>query len=90
VFLLIGVTLVLGLGGCATYATVSGASTPLGMLTSSSVNEKRGAVIAEYSVILGLITSGYEAFLEKIDGKEVDIIDTNYYVYRKIQAVKRN
>ena len=81
----------LGLNGCATYATVSGVSTPLGSFTSEKVNANRGKSIAEYSVILGLVTSGYEDFLKKIDGKEVDIVDTNYfYLFRKIKAVPRN
>jgi hypothetical protein len=72
------------------YATVSGAQTPFGALTPASVNEKRGAVIAEYSIILGIITSGYESFLEKTDGKEIDLIDVNYYLFQIIKAVKRN
>jgi hypothetical protein len=82
--------LVLGLSGCATYATRDGIVTPLGALTSPKVNEPRGEVIAEYQIILGLITSGYEKFLEDTKGKNIDIIDENYLnLFRNIKAVAR-
>jgi hypothetical protein len=88
------VSMVLALGmltSCASFATVSGAQTPLGAFTPANVNDGRGEVIAQYTITLGLITSGYEEFLRKIDGKEVDIIDTNYFgFYRIIKAVERN
>ncbi|GMO39160.1 MAG: hypothetical protein Ta2B_18780 [Termitinemataceae bacterium] len=81
----------LSLSGCATYATVSGVTTPLGSLTSTAVNANRGNVIAEYKIILGLVTIEYEDFLKKIDGNEVDIIDTDYFgFYRIVKAVRRN
>ena len=74
---------------CATYSTVDGVPTPLGALTSANVNSK-ATVIAEYSIILGLITSNYESFLEKIKGQEIDIIDTNYFnLFRVVKAVKK-
>jgi hypothetical protein len=77
------------LGSCATYATRDGVITPLGSLTSPAINASR-TVIAEYAIILGLITDGYEKFLEETKGKDVDIIDVNYLnLYRKIQAVTR-
>jgi hypothetical protein len=79
----------LSLAGCATYSTRSGVETPLGTLTSPAINASR-PVIAEYTILLGLITTGYEQFLEATKGKEIDIIDTNYfYLFRKIQAVAR-
>jgi hypothetical protein len=93
-FLVGVVALVLSFGGlssCATYATVTGAPTPFGVFTPASVNANRGEVIAQYSIILGLITGGYEDFLRQIDGQEVDLIDTNYfYLFRVVKAVKRN
>jgi outer membrane lipoprotein SlyB len=77
-------------GGCATYSTRDGVRTPLGALTSAGVNASReGEVIAEYKVILGLVTSGYEEFLEKTKGVEIDVIDTNYIFITTIKAVKR-
>jgi hypothetical protein len=80
----------LGLGACATYSTRDGVATPLGYLTSPNVNSSR-EVIAEYAVILGLLTSGYEEFLTVTEGQEIDIIDVNYLnFYRKVQAVRRN
>jgi hypothetical protein len=77
------------LGSCATYSTRDGVKTPLGALTSSSINASR-PVVAEYTILLGLITSGYEQFLEATKGKEIDIIETNYFnFFRKVQAVAR-
>jgi hypothetical protein len=79
------------LAGCATYATRDGVTTPLGVLTPSSVNASRGEIVAEYTIILGLITSNYESFLEKTNGVDVDIIDVNYFnFFRRVQAVKRD
>jgi L-fucose mutarotase/ribose pyranase (RbsD/FucU family) len=79
------------LAGCATYATRDAVITPLGLLTPSSVNVSRGEIVAEYTIILGLITSNYESFLEKTKGVDVDIIDVNYFnFYRRVQAVKRD
>jgi hypothetical protein len=37
-----------------------------------------------------LVTNGYEEFLRTTNGKDVDIIDTDYFgFYRKIQAVEK-
>jgi hypothetical protein len=87
--LVLVVLAVLSLGACASYSTRDGVITPVGFLTSPDVNGSR-AVIAEYSVILGLVTSGYEEFLTATQGQEIDIIDVNYlFLYRKVQAVRR-
>ncbi|MDR2509642.1 MAG: hypothetical protein LBC77_03240 [Spirochaetaceae bacterium] len=84
-FVLIG----LGMSGCATYSTVSGVPTPLGAYSSASIN-KSASVIAEYSIIVGLVTIGYEDFLKKVGSQQVDIIDTNYFnFYRIVKAVKQ-
>jgi hypothetical protein len=87
--LVLVVLAVLSLGACATYSTRDGVSTPLGVLTSPNINGSR-EVIAEYAIILGLITTGYEEFLTATEGQEIDIIDTNYLnIYWKVQAVRR-
>ncbi|MDR2535399.1 MAG: hypothetical protein LBD29_05120 [Treponema sp.] len=79
----------LSVAGCATYSTRDGVTTPLGSLTSAKINESR-TVIAEYSIILGLVTKGYQEFLDATKGKEIDIIDTNYFnFFRKVQAVQK-
>jgi hypothetical protein len=84
-----GLAILLAMSSCATYSTRDGVTTPLGSLTSPNINASR-PVIAEYSVILGLVTSGYEQFLKATKGKEIDIIDRNYLnFFRKIQAVAR-
>jgi hypothetical protein len=88
VFLLV-ISAGLGFSGCATYSTVNGIPTPLGAWSSAGINGKE-KVIAEYTIILGLITSNYESFLEKVKGQDIDIIDTNFFdFFRKVQAVKR-
>jgi hypothetical protein len=80
----------LGISGCASYSTRDRVVTPLGLFTPASVNQSR-EVVAEYAVILGLVTDGYEEFLDATKGLEIDIIDTNYlFLYRKVQAVRRN
>ncbi|MDR2494387.1 MAG: hypothetical protein LBD24_04090 [Spirochaetaceae bacterium] len=89
---MLGVLLAFGLfsiAGCATYSTRDGVTTPLGAFTSAKINESR-PVIAEYSIILGLITTGYPEFLAATKGKEIDIIDTNYFnFFQKVQAVQK-
>jgi outer membrane lipoprotein SlyB len=89
-FLLIVVLTGLSFAGCATYATRNGVITPLGYLTPSAVNDGRGEVVAEYTIIFGVITSGYEEFLRKTAGQDIDIIDKNYFnFYRIVKAVKK-
>jgi hypothetical protein len=79
----------LALSSCATYSTKDGVSTPLGALTFASINKSR-TVVAEYSIICGLFTLAYQEFLRKTSGKDIDIVDVNYFgVYRKVQAVAR-
>ena len=76
--------------GCATYSTVGGVITPVGGLTSAKVNAARtDEVIAEYKIILGAFTSGYQAFLEETAGKEIDIVADNYIFFIKVKAVAR-
>jgi len=89
--LLGAVVTALAFASCASYSTVSGVRTPLGIYTSDKVNEKRAKPIAEYGIILGMFTTGYEEFLTKIKGQEVDIIDTNYFgFYQTVKAVQSN
>jgi hypothetical protein len=73
--LLVGVAVALalaGLSGCTTLSTVDGVKTPLGAFTSPKINDAR-PVIAEYKIILGLVTSGYPEFLEATKGHDVDL-----------------
>ncbi|GMO26946.1 MAG: hypothetical protein LBG79_02490 [Spirochaetaceae bacterium] len=76
-------------GSCATYSTVNGIRTPLGAYTSAKINAE-SKPIASYSVILGLITMGYEDFLSAVKGKDIDIIDTSYFgFFTKVSAVPK-
>ncbi|MDR0552016.1 MAG: hypothetical protein LBG72_08390 [Spirochaetaceae bacterium] len=88
VFLLV-ISAGLGFSGCATYSTVNGIRTPLGGLSSAGINGKE-KVIGSYSVILGLITVGYEDFLEQVRGQDIDIIDTSFFgFFQQVKAVKK-
>jgi hypothetical protein len=79
----------LSLGGCATMSTVDGVRTPLGGLTSPSINAARPE-IASYKIILGLFTSGYQEFLEATKGHDVDIKVTSVLgIIQTVSAVDR-
>ncbi|GHT59425.1 hypothetical protein FACS1894109_15320 [Spirochaetia bacterium] len=83
------VAAVLSLSGCATMSTVDGVGTPLGALTSPSINAARPE-IASYKIILGLITSGYPEFLEATKGHDVDIKATTILGFiTTVSAVER-
>ena len=87
---LLAVLAIMTVASCATYSTVGGVITPVGGLTSAKVNAARtGDVIAEYKIILGIITSGYPAFLEETAGKDIDIVADNYVFFMKVKAVAR-
>ncbi|MDR0552417.1 MAG: hypothetical protein LBG72_10500 [Spirochaetaceae bacterium] len=51
--------------------------TPLGRLSSAGINGKE-KVIASYSVILGLITAGYEDFLEQVKGQDTALSGADF------------
>jgi hypothetical protein len=87
--LVLALVLCMTFASCATYSHINGIRTPLGGFTSAKVNDSR-KVIAEYFVILGLVTSGYEEFLAQTKGKNIDIIDVNYLgFFQRVQAVSR-
>ena len=81
----------LAITSCATpYQTVRGTITPVGPLTSPKINEARaGDVIAEYKIIIGLFTSGYEEFLAEVKGKDFDVITEHMVFVATVKAVKR-
>jgi len=63
---------------------------PLGLLTGiNSVLDGR-TVIAEYTIILGLITSGYEDFLRATEGREFDIVTRFWLFGSTVMAVERD
>jgi len=76
--------------GCAHYATRNGVITPLGAMTPSSQVVSGRPVIAQYSIIFGVFTSGYADFVNATDGKEIDIVDVNFLnIVRVVKAVRQ-
>jgi len=76
---------------CATYATRNGQGpTPLGALTPAGAVQDNRAVIAEYTIILGLLTSGYQDFLRATAGREFDIITRWAIFTTRVMAVERD
>jgi len=94
-FGLVALVMVVALGlaftGCATYATRNGqGATPLGMLTSAGAVQDGRDVIGEYSIILGLITSGYDEFLRATEGRDFDIVTRWMIFTTRVKAVERD
>jgi hypothetical protein len=80
----------LALSSCATYATRGGVPTPIGYFTPTIQADGGRKVIGSYAVIFGLFTIGYSGFVSATQGKEIDIVDTNFlWIYRGIRAVER-
>ncbi|MDR2482795.1 MAG: hypothetical protein LBD08_04095 [Treponema sp.] len=80
----------LTVSGCATYATRGGVTTPIGAFTPTIQADGGRKVVGSYAVILGLFTIGYKDFVNQTEGKEIDIVDTNFlWLYRGVRAVER-
>jgi len=48
-------------------------------------------VVGSYFVIAGLFTVGYRDFVRQTDGKEIDIVDSNFlFIFRRIKALERH
>jgi hypothetical protein len=79
------------LGSCASYSTVNGLATPLGVLTAADeIHLPEDEVIASYTLILGVFTVGYKDFLQKVGETDVDIRGDGYLgIYTTFKAVKR-
>ena len=92
--LLIVTALVLGLSlsGCATTSSIGGTSDPHGLFVSGAKVVAEGAEeIASYSVILGIVDSGYAEYAAAVkkaesEGKTVTTVTTFYFVFSKITA----
>jgi hypothetical protein len=85
-------TVLVGLifGSCATYSTRDGVVTPIGLLTPTAQVRASRDTVGSYFVIAGLFTIGYRDFLNKTDGKDIDIMDSNFlWIFRQIIAVER-
>ena len=80
----------LTVSSCATYATRGGVTTPIGFFTPTLQADGGRRVVGSYTVIFGLFTIGYKDFVDQTSGKDIDIVDTNFFwIYRGIRAVER-
>jgi hypothetical protein len=76
--------------GCATYATRGGVTTPIGYFTPTFQADGGRKVVGSYAILFGLFTIGYKAFVDQTEGKDIDVVDTNFFgIYRGIRAVER-
>jgi|GEM_PF-2506018 len=94
-FGLVALAMVLAFGlsftSCATYATRNAqGATPLGALTSAGAVQDGRTVIAEYTIILGLLTTGYQEFLRATAGREFDIVARSMLFVTRVKAVERD
>jgi hypothetical protein len=92
VFAMVALVAILGFSvmSCATVATVDGLPTPFGSFTFAKAMDFRGPVIAEYTVLLGLITQGYEEFVAATAGQDIELIYINKIFMTTVQAVAAN
>jgi hypothetical protein len=93
VFLLVGAILIAsGMTGCATFSSVDGTAELHGLIISNAKEVSNGATeIGSYSVILGLVDSGYSEYLAEVKqavsaGKKVSTVTTWYVVLTKTTA----
>jgi hypothetical protein len=89
----LGMVLALGvLAGCATGSSIGGTSDPHGLISSAYAVTDGAAEIASYSVILGLLDTGYPSYVDTVkaaeaSGKQVTSVTTQYLgFFTKITA----
>jgi hypothetical protein len=80
----------LSLAGCATYSSIGGTADPHGLISKATVVAD-GNEIASYSVILGILDSGYEEYAATVrqaeaSGKKITTVTTNLFVLSKVRA----
>ena len=91
---ILSIALVFGtaLTSCATFSSVGGTADPHGLISSANVVSSGAEVIGSYSVIFGLLDSGYEEYVTAVKqaeeaGKTVSSVTTSYFVfYTKVTA----
>jgi hypothetical protein len=81
--LLVTVIFSLSLTGCATVSSIGGTADTHGLISKANVVSEGSQAIASYSVILGLVDSGYEEYNDAVQqaqaaGKTVTSITKQY------------
>ena len=79
------------LGSCATVSSIGGTADGHGLISKAKVVADGVEEIASYSVILGLVDSGYPEYAAAVKeaeaaGKQVTSITTWYFVLTKTRA----
>jgi hypothetical protein len=75
-----------GMAGCATTSSIGGTTDSHGLISKAKVVSEGAQEIASYSVILGLIDSGYEDYAAKVlqaesEGKTVTTVTVMYLTF---------
>jgi hypothetical protein len=82
------------LGSCATASSIGGTADSHGLISKATVVSDNTEEIATYSVILGIVDSGYEEYAAAVKeaeaaGKKVTSITKWYFVLTKTTAYAR-
>jgi cytochrome bd-type quinol oxidase subunit 2 len=90
------ITLAFGLilGSCATGSSIGGTSDPHGLVSEANVVTESAEEIATYSVILGIVDSGYVAYASAVKdaeaaGKKITTVTKWFFVLTKTTAYAR-
>jgi hypothetical protein len=79
----IGALIAIGLASCATTSSIGGTTDTHGLISKAKVVSSEAQELASYSVILGLIDSGYEEYAATVSqaeaqGKSITTVTTTY------------
>jgi hypothetical protein len=93
---MLGIVLALGLlvSSCATASSIGGTADAHGLISKAKVVTEDAQPIASYSVILGLVDSGYPDYAAAVkaaedQGKKITTVTTFYFVLNKVTAYAR-
>jgi hypothetical protein len=80
---------------CATYSSVGGTADGHGLFSGAKAAASGATEIASYMVILGLVDSGYDSYVDAVkqaeaSGKTVTSVTTSYYFFTKTRAYASN
>jgi len=80
------------MAGCTTFSSIGGTADAHGLISSGNMAASGSEVIGSYGVILGLLDSGYEAYVSAVNAAEaagkVVSTTTTWYLgfYTKVTA----
>ncbi|MDR1108984.1 MAG: hypothetical protein LBL19_08115 [Spirochaetaceae bacterium] len=87
-----GLVIAIALAGCATMSSIGGTADLHGLISKAKVVSDSAQELASYSVILGLLDSGYEEYAATVQqaeasGKTVTTVTTMYFgFFTKVTA----